>query len=143
MQGGLGQGLDQVLQKVALGLAPGERKGLKAQVLEAIRAGEGTVQVERTTPPGLEAQAFPDVYQQNIPAFTVYGVFWIVLVLAGLVLQEKRDGAFQRLWTAPVGRGVLLLGKLAPYYLVNLSPDRPDGCRPPGFLDGAPWASWW
>jgi ABC-2 type transport system permease protein len=51
---------------------------------------------------------------------TIYGIFWIVSLLAGSVFQEKREGTFRRLLVAPMRRPVMLAGKLVPYYLINL-----------------------
>jgi ABC-2 type transport system permease protein len=40
--------------------------------------------------------------------------------MAGSVLQEKREGTFRRLLVAPMNPAVMLAGKLAPYYIINL-----------------------
>lgn len=82
--------------------------------------GKPLVTVERTTPPGMRVEKFPDAFQQNVPGYTIYGIFWIVSLLAGSVLQEKRDGTFHRLLVAPMNRAVMLAGKLLPYYIINL-----------------------
>lgn len=42
------------------------------------------------------------------------------LTLATSFLQEKKDGTFQRILAAPLSKTALLIGKLLPYYLVNL-----------------------
>jgi ABC-2 type transport system permease protein len=55
-----------------------------------------------------------------VPAYTIFGVFFIVLTLASSFLQEKKDGTFQRILAAPLSKTGLLIGKLLPYYLVNL-----------------------
>jgi len=68
----------------------------------------------------MRVEKFPDAFQQNVPGYTIYGIFWIVSLLAGSVLQEKRDGTFHRLLVAPMNRAVMLAGKLLPYYIINL-----------------------
>ncbi|MCL5951164.1 MAG: ABC transporter permease [Chloroflexi bacterium] len=68
----------------------------------------------------MQAKRFPDTFQQNVPGYTIYGIFWIVSLLAGCVLQEKRDGTLRRLLVAPMGRAVMLAGKLLPYFIINL-----------------------
>ena len=55
-----------------------------------------------------------------MPGYTIFGVFFIVLTLASSFLQEKNDGTFQRILTAPLSKTALVIGKLLPYYLVNL-----------------------
>lgn len=62
----------------------------------------------------------PTATEQNVPAFTIFGVFFITLTLASSIMQEKREGTFQRILAAPLSKTALLVGKLLPYYLVNL-----------------------
>jgi ABC-2 type transport system permease protein len=73
-----------------------------------------------TFPKGFNAGRRPTATEQNVPAYTIFGVFFIVLTLASSFLQEKRDGTFQRILAAPLSKTALLIGKLLPYYLVNL-----------------------
>jgi ABC-2 type transport system permease protein len=68
----------------------------------------------------MRVQKLPDTFQQNVPGYTIYGIFWIVSLLANSVLHEKREGTFRRLLTAPLGRVAMLAGKLVPYYIINL-----------------------
>ena len=98
----LGAGLDE----------PGSR-GLREQRTPAVT-------LERIAPTGMHVKKLPDVYQQNVPGYTVYGIFWIVNLLAVSVLREKREGTFRRLLVAPVSRMVMLIGKWIPYYLINI-----------------------
>ena len=62
----------------------------------------------------------PTATEQNVPGYTIFGVFFIVLTLATSFIQEKSDGTFQRILTAPLSKTALIMGKLLPYYLVNL-----------------------
>jgi ABC-2 type transport system permease protein len=62
----------------------------------------------------------PTATEQHVPAYTIFGVFFIVLTLASGLLREKQEGTFRRILTAPMTRATLLAGKLVPYYLVNL-----------------------
>jgi ABC-2 type transport system permease protein len=71
-------------------------------------------------PKGFTAGRRPTATEQNVPAYTIFGVFFIVLTLASSFLQEKKDGTFQRILAAPLSKTALLIGKLLPYYLVNL-----------------------
>jgi ABC-2 type transport system permease protein len=61
----------------------------------------------------------PGRAEHNVPAYTIFGIFFIVQVIATSLLREREGGTFQRLHTAPVARAVLLLGKLLPFYLIN------------------------
>jgi ABC-2 type transport system permease protein len=67
-----------------------------------------------------EAGRRPTSTEQNVPAYTIFGVFFIVLTLASSFIKEKNDGTFQRVLTAPLPKAALIMGKLLPYYIVNL-----------------------
>jgi len=82
--------------------------------------GQAPVVFISTTPQGVRPGRRPTATEQNVPAYTIFGVFFIVLTLASSFIQEKKDGTFQRLLAAPLPPIALLLGKLFPYYLVNL-----------------------
>jgi ABC-2 type transport system permease protein len=81
---------------------------------------ETGVLFEQVTPSDYEIEVYPSSVTQNVPGYTIFGLFFIVQVLASSILHEKTDGTFRRLLVAPLPRPVLLLGKLLPYYLVNL-----------------------
>lgn len=66
------------------------------------------------------AELRPNSRQQNVPAWTIFGIFFIVGTLGLSFLQEQQAGAFMRLRTIPLSPVVLLLGKLLPFYLINL-----------------------
>lgn len=95
-----------------LGHLPGDTK---------VSGREGShVDFIHTFPKGYNVRRRPTATEQNVPAYTIFGVFFIVLTLASSFLQEKRDGTFQRILAAPLSKTALLIGKLLPYYLVNL-----------------------
>lgn len=119
------KGLDLLFERLAPQTPVEQRETFKAQAQEAMSGGllggrEPVVTVERTTPAGMQVEKYPDTFQQNVPGYTIYGIFWIVSLLAGSVLEEKREGTFRRLLVAPMNRAVMLAGKLAPYYIINL-----------------------
>jgi ABC-2 type transport system permease protein len=78
------------------------------------------VDLIQTFPKRSSAGRRPTATEQNVPAYTIFGVFFIVLTLASSFLQEKKDGTFQRILAAPLSKTALLFGKLLPYYCVNL-----------------------
>ncbi|TET55508.1 MAG: ABC-2 transporter permease [Anaerolineales bacterium] len=78
------------------------------------------VALSQVAPADMDVEVFPDAYQQTIPGYTVFGVFFIVSAMASSILREKHDGTFRRLLAAPLPKPALLAGKLVPYYLVNL-----------------------
>jgi ABC-2 type transport system permease protein len=96
-----------------------ERRALLARAPEGMDRMFITT-LETTSPSGMERERRPGVIEQNVPAYTIFGVFFIALTLSSSLLQEKKQGTFQRILAGPVSRSTLLLGKLFPYYLVNL-----------------------
>lgn len=74
-----------------------------------------------------EESAYPEKYatlptsvQQNVPAWTLFGMFFIVIPLAGTLIRERQEGTLTRLMTMPVGNGSLLLGKVFAYLSICL-----------------------
>ena len=74
-----------------------------------------------------EEAAFSDKYpvlptsvQQNVPAWTLFGMFFIVIPLAGTLIRERQEGTLNRLLTMPVVSVSLLLGKVLAYVMVCL-----------------------
>lgn len=61
----------------------------------------------------------PSAVQQNVPAWLVFGMFFVVASLAGLVVQERSSGTLARLASLGVPRGLMLASKALPYLGVN------------------------
>jgi ABC-2 type transport system permease protein len=98
---------------------PGEMRPASDQIaLET--DGASVVALKQVAPAEMKIEVFPDTYQQNVPGYTVLGVFFIVGTMASSILGEKREGTFRRLLVAPLPKPVLLAGKVLPYCLVNL-----------------------
>jgi len=103
-------------------LGPEVGKRFENPISEAFsgESSQAPVAFVSTSPKGFGLGRRPTATEQNVPAYTIFGVFFIVLTLASSLIQEKKDGTFQRLMAAPLSKTALLLGKLFPYYLVNL-----------------------
>jgi ABC-2 type transport system permease protein len=61
----------------------------------------------------------PSSVQQNVPAWTLFGMFFIVVPLSGSLVQERQNGTLVRIRSMPVSFVTVLLGKLAAYVLVG------------------------
>ena len=59
--------------------------------------------------------------QQNVPAWLIFGMFFVVLPLASLFIVERRDGTLARLAAQRVPFPLILAGKIGPYFLINLA----------------------
>jgi ABC-2 type transport system permease protein len=64
--------------------------------------------------------ALPTSVQQNVPAWALFGMFFIVVPLGGSLIRERQGGTLARLLTLPTSYGVLLLGKVIAYVLICL-----------------------
>jgi ABC-2 type transport system permease protein len=105
-QRALGAALEQrvstLLEQAGAGLPELKRAALNVEVLGQSRAQR------------------PSSVQQNVPAWLIFGMFFVVLPIASLFIVERRDGTLARLVAQQVPFPLLLLGKLAPFFVVNL-----------------------
>ncbi len=62
----------------------------------------------------------PNSTQHNIPAWTLFAIFFIMLPLGINMVQEKNQGTFVRLRTQPVSYATVLGGKALIFLLVSL-----------------------
>lgn len=58
--------------------------------------------------------------QQSVPAWLVFAMFFVVIPLSTIFIQEKQQGTLPRLRSLQVPTATLLAGKVVPFYLVNL-----------------------
>lgn len=118
------KGIDYMFQEIAPQAPEQQREQWKSQAEQVLSGGTAggasLVMFDRSAPVGMHAQKYPNAFQQNVPGYTIYGIFWIVTLLASSVLQEKRDGTFRRLLASPMSRAVMLAGKLLPFFIINL-----------------------
>ncbi len=57
--------------------------------------------------------------QQSVPAWLVFGMFFVVIPIAGVLIQERNDGTLIRLGTFGVSPSTVLGGKLLAFMLLN------------------------
>jgi ABC-2 type transport system permease protein len=62
----------------------------------------------------------PSSVQQNVSAWLVFGMFFVIAALSNLFVEERRCGALARLRSLGVPPFVLLVSKALPYFAVNL-----------------------
>lgn len=61
----------------------------------------------------------PTAVQQNVPAWLVFGMFFVVTAIASLFVQEQRDGTLARLAAIGVPHPIQIASKALPYLAVN------------------------
>jgi len=62
----------------------------------------------------------PNSVQQNVPAWALFGIFFIVVPMAGGLIKERHDETLSRLLSMPVSYITLITGKVIAYVLVCL-----------------------
>jgi len=80
----------------------------------------GNMQIKEE-PLTLDGNKFiPNASQHNVPAWTIFAMFFIVMSLGGSVVQEKLNGSFIRLKTLPTNYYIALLSKQITYLGVTM-----------------------
>ena len=116
--------------ETSLGSIPYDREAFRQQmqqqfenITQEVNTADNShsrVVFEHVFPNGVLAHRRPSAAEQNVPAYTIFGVFFIVLTLSAGIQREKQEGTFQRILAAPLTKSALLIGKLLPYYFLNL-----------------------
>lgn len=62
----------------------------------------------------------PNSVQHNVPAWTLFAMFFICIPLAGNIIKERTDGSAFRLLTMPGSYIYVIFGKMITYIIINL-----------------------
>lgn len=81
---------------------------------------QNLVDVQEGIAGGSEFRLEYNIVNNNVPAFILFAMFFIVIPLAGSILQEKQQGTRDRILSLPVSWLTLLLGKITVYLMVCL-----------------------
>lgn len=65
------------------------------------------------------AWRYPSATQQNVPAYALFAMFFVVVPLSVTFIKERSQGTLWRLRAMATPGWVLLGGKIAPYFLLN------------------------
>jgi len=58
--------------------------------------------------------------QQSVPAWLIFSMFFILIPISNTFINEKNFGTLRRIKSINVSMFPILLGKVIPYYLINL-----------------------
>jgi len=67
-----------------------------------------------------KSNIMPNSTQHNVPAWSMFAIFFIVISLAGNMIREREIGCFDRLMTMPCSFHLYLLSKVGVYFCVCL-----------------------
>lgn len=65
-----------------------------------------------------DKEIIPNSVQHNVPAWTLFAIFFIVIPLSINIVKEKTQGTFVRLRTNPVSNSIVLAGKTITYLII-------------------------
>ena len=65
-----------------------------------------------------DKEIIPNSAQHNVPAWTLFAIFFIVIPLSINIVKEKSQGTFVRLRTNPVATTIVLAGKTVMYSII-------------------------
>lgn len=67
-----------------------------------------------------DSGVFPSSVQQNVPAWLLFAMFFIAVPLSTTLIHERQQGTLLRLRSMGIGPIRLLVGKVVPFFIVNL-----------------------
>lgn len=70
---------------------------------------------------GSSKNLIPNATQHNVPAWSIFAMFFMVVSLGGNIVRERRNGTFVRLLTIPAAFRLTILSKMLVYLLVALT----------------------
>jgi ABC-2 type transport system permease protein len=82
---------------------------------------EDLVGLKESFASGRDAHVVPTSVQQNVPAWTMFAMFFVVIPLSGSLISETVEGTMNRLRTMPVSYLSVMLGKIIVYVAVCMS----------------------
>lgn len=62
----------------------------------------------------------PNSVQHNVPAWTIFAIFFIIIPLASHIIKERNDGSLNRILTMPVSYVTILFAKIIVYTIISL-----------------------
>ncbi|MDX2361722.1 MAG: ABC transporter permease [Crocinitomicaceae bacterium] len=66
-------------------------------------------------------QVIPNSTQHNVPAWSIFAMFFMVISLGGNIVKERLSGSFIRLQTIPASFSLVLISKIVMYVTVALT----------------------
>lgn len=101
--------IDKMYSTMDLG---GESAKLKEKMIH------NRVQINRIVATNNKSMAVPTSTQHNVPAWTIFAMFFMVVSLGSNIVKERVNGSFLRLKTMPTSFMVVMFSKMAVYLMV-------------------------
>ena len=68
---------------------------------------------------GLKPDQHPTSTQQSVPSWIVFGMFFIIIPMSTIFINERKQNTLMRMQAMNVSIPVLFIGKIVPYMLIN------------------------
>lgn len=65
-----------------------------------------------------ESEIIPNSVQHNVPAWTLFAMFFVVISLASNMIIERNQGSYTRLLTMPISFSMIITSKALIYFIV-------------------------
>ena len=83
-------------------------------------ATKSLVDFKEINPQSPEQVLLPNSTQHNVPAWTLFAIFFITIPLSASIVKEKTSGTGLRLFTSPLSYGALLTAKIIVFLCISL-----------------------
>ena len=114
-------GIDKMISKIETqSIYKAFQEQITDDPTEAIFETENFISFKEIMPVKDEEEMIPNSVQHNVPAWTLFAIFFIIVPLSINIVKEKSQGTFVRLRTNPVSYATVLGGKTIVYLCVCL-----------------------
>ena len=114
-------GIDKMVSKIeSQTIYKAFQEQLTEDESEVIFEMEPFITFTEIVPNGGKAEVIPNSTQHNVPAWTLFAIFFIILPLSINMVKEKNQGTFVRLRTNPISYATILGGKSLVFLAVCL-----------------------
>lgn len=93
--------------------------GDKSAILKE-RMIENRVKINKVVATNNKSMAVPNSTQHNVPAWTIFAMFFMVVSLGSNIVKERVNGSFLRLKTMPSSFMLVMFGKMSVYLAVAI-----------------------
>ncbi len=112
-------GIDKMISKIETkSIYKAFQEQLTDDESEVIFETKSFIVFKEIVPGNDKQEAIPNSTQHNIPAWTLFAIFFIILPLSINMVKEKTQGTFVRLRTNPVSYATVLAGKTIVYVAI-------------------------
>ena len=82
---------------------------------------DNRIGIEQVSASNSSGQVIPNSTQHNVPAWSIFAMFFMVISLGGNIVKERLSGSFVRLQTIPASFSLVLISKLFVYVFVAIT----------------------